>query len=95
MYAHSRIKPIWNHSPRRVNSSPYSRICRNQSQVAFSVKQHRPKSLDEAVATTLEMMSFALPAAKPVSVVQSGNDTAGDKSEEVPMAAVNSSEKPV
>jgi hypothetical protein len=91
MYAHSRIKPIRNYSLRRVNSLSYSRIYRSWSNTAVSVKQHRPISLDEAVASTLEMKSYAAPAAKPIAVVQSDNDTAGDKSEEVPVAAINSS----
>ena len=62
----------------------------DQPQVAFSVKQRRPKGLDEAVASTLEMESYAPPAAKPVAAVQSDNDTTGDKGEEVPVATVDS-----
>ena len=44
-------------------------------QVAFSVKQSRPKNLDEAVAATLEMESYAQPkSTRLVSQVERGEE---------------------
>ena len=44
-------------------------------QVAFSVKQSRPKNLDEAVAATLEMESYAQPkSTRLVSQVEQGEE---------------------
>ena len=58
-----------------------------QQQLAFSVKQRRPKSVDEAVSTTLEMESYLVPKggrvaqvtedptpAEPVAVVRDRQD---------------------
>ena len=42
----------------------------DQPQVAFSVKQKRPESLDDAVTATLEMESYVIPKTAPVSSMQ-------------------------
>ena len=66
----------------------------DQPQVAFSVKQRRPKSLDEAVASTLEMESYAPPTAKPVAVVQpEDDDVASKENEKALVASVDPSKK--
>ena len=63
------------------------------SQIAFSVKQSRPKNLDEAVTATLEMESYANPRvrqnATPVSQVSSEDTTPDeDPLEQIPVAAI-------
>ena len=46
----------------------------DNSQVAFSVKQSPPKKLDEAVAATLEMESFARPKEARVAQIEQKGD---------------------
>ena len=53
-----------------------------QQQLAFSVKQRRPKSVDEAVSATLEMESYLVPKGGRVAQV------AGDLAPAEPVAAV-------
>ena len=66
----------------------------DQPQVAFSVKQRRPKSLDETIASTLEMESYAPPTAKPVAVVQpEDDDVASKENEKALVASVDPSKK--
>ena len=66
----------------------------DQPQVAFSVKQRCPKSLDEAVASTLEMESYAPLTAKHVAVVQpEDDDVASKENEKALVASVDPSKK--
>lgn len=68
----------------------------SNSQVAFSVKQSRPKNLDEAVAATLEMESYANPKPRqnvrstPVQLSSGVTTPAaeGDPAEQIPVASI-------
>ena len=50
----------------------------NHPQVAFSVRQRRPKSVDEAVSATLEMESYVSTRTAGLSVASVGRDSADD-----------------
>ena len=69
-----------------------------QPQVAFSVKQRRPVTLDDAVTATLEMESYTLSLGhtEPVSAIQPTDIepvSAGATNEPVPVSAISSTEK--
>ena len=61
-----------------------------QPQVAFGVKQTRPKTVDDAVAATLEMESYAATRPTGVSALQElrNGDDSSSKPQEVGVAAV-------
>ena len=70
----------------------------SQPQVAFSVKQRRPATLDDAVTATLEMESYMLLLGRtePVSTIQPTDIepvSAGATNEPVPVSAISSTEK--
>lgn len=66
----------------------YLGLLKNQ-QVAFSVRQKRPKTLDEAVATTLETESYLVPSSREVSQVDVG-DLPDTPTPDLPVAATGS-----
>ena len=64
----------------------------DQPQVAFSVKQRQPKTLDEAVAATLEMESYAVtsPIAGIIATFQEeGKSAQEEESDGATVASIN------